>query len=252
MACVCDDADAGSTTDVALMDTPSDRELPPPDRTPSWEDAAEAGGETGTAVDDVVVMLDAGTPDDGPQGIDTGAEVNARQDVTDVDVVVVDDGRDVGPDIEGSYCKPEGALEQCAGRQAMRVCRLSVWTTIPCGASTSGGQEICVESVRACLGYPLGPGVRCTGDSQCASGYVACIDGGCVWGGPVGECSTYAQCQGISGVTVPLQCRDAMLYGSPHRVCAFAAPVRPCVHERACPSGWRCDYFSGICLRRTT
>ena len=114
MACVCPDTDAGSMPDVASVDTPpADREIPPPDRTPSGEDVAEAGGETGTDVDDVVLVLDAGTPDDGPQGIDTGTvDASAdRESPSDTGTDVVDAGGllDVTGDAAGTACSPEGA-----------------------------------------------------------------------------------------------------------------------------------------------
>jgi len=240
-ACVCPDA-ATVVDVVAPVDAPADRELPPPDRTPSGEDVAEAGGETGTAVDDVALVLDAGTPDDGPQGIDTGAEVDVPADRenppdarTTVDVVV------------DRPCA-EGTVE-CSGATTMRVCRGGAWTEVSCGRSTDDRQEVCTPSTNVCSIRPSVTG-SCTSNNQCGYGYYGCVAGSCVWRGAV-ACVDDLGCRDVFGEFSNFRCVPVTIYGQTARACQEAAyPPRACVIDAQCLATYRCNVQSGFCVRR--
>jgi hypothetical protein len=183
------------------------------------EDRAEAGGP-----------LDAQPPEDRPQlPTDTGA----------------DTGGDAGVDVvaDRPTCT-EGATE-CSNATTMRVCRGGAWTEVACGRSTSGTQEVCTASSRAC-GLASPP---CTADAQCGYGYVACVAAVCLWRGTV-ACTDDLACEDVYGAGAPFRCVAATFHGQAVRVCQeMSYAPRPCVLDRQCPTGRRCEVATGLCVR---
>lgn len=215
-------ADLGAV-DAGLVDVATDQELPldanPETSTP------DAGGEGG---------VDAGGPLDVPEDrpqlpTDTGS----------------DTGGDVGVDVvaDRPTCT-EGATE-CSNATTMRVCRGGSWTAIACGRSASGTQEVCTASSRACgLGSP-----PCTADAQCGYGYVACVAAVCLWRGTV-ACTDDLACEDVYGAGSPFRCVAATFHGQAVRVCQeMSYAPRPCVLDRQCPTGRRCEVATGLCVR---
>jgi len=247
--CLCADGgglDAGAE-DIGV-DVVVDRPPPPPDRGTVEDVGVEMGAD----------VFDAGTHEDRPQEIDTGHDAGAGEDVgdapTDVDAGAVLDVRgdavDVPGDINGMSCATEGE-RQCADPHTMRLCRGGRWAAIPCGVAVDGLRDECAAPTNACTRNRLASGSSCSNDTQCSDGYAVCLETGCIWGAPLSSCFDDTDCRSRFGASAVIRCATATIYSTAARVCVDVRyDVRPCVHDRQCFTGWRCNYAVGVCVPR--